>query len=76
MTMNVNLFRRILEERELYQYQVARQLGWHPGKLSSIIHDHYAVNSKDAKKLAQALGVAVGDLFPELGIREIEKELF
>jgi len=54
---------KILEFRR-HQYQIAHALGWHPAKLSAIIHGAYEPSSSEKEDLAAELSVSVDDLFP------------
>ena len=44
---------------------IAKQLGWHPTKVSQITHGHRAPTKSDKKELARFLKKRVRDLFDQ-----------
>ncbi len=50
-------------------YEIARQLRWHPSKLSTIVNGIYAPSSMEKEDLSQVLGCQVDEAFP-FGKRE------
>jgi len=44
-------------------YEIARQLGWAPGKISQIISEVYTPDSLEKELLAEELQVTVDELF-------------
>ena len=53
---------KILESRRR-QYQIAHSLGWHPTKLSAIIHGAHEPSSSEKEDLAAELDTTVEALF-------------
>ena len=48
----------------LKHYQIARKLGWHSSKLSSVLNETYQPSSMEKEDLAEVLGCRVEDAFP------------
>ena len=44
-------------------YEIARELNWHPSKLSTIVSGVYTPSSIEKEDLAAVLGCEVNDLF-------------
>jgi len=44
-------------------YQIARELDWHPTKVSQIVIGAHRPNSDEKRQLANTLGKTVGELF-------------
>ena len=45
-------------------YEVAHNLGWHPSKLSHIIHGASKPSVDEMAQIARELGVDVAEIFP------------
>jgi len=48
----------------LRNYQIARKLGWHSSKLSSVLNETYRPSSMEKEDLAEVLGCGVEGAFP------------
>jgi len=48
----------------LRNYQIARNLGWHSSKLSSVLNETYRPSAVEKEDIAEALGCRVEDAFP------------
>jgi transcriptional regulator with XRE-family HTH domain len=59
------VIKRLREERELSQTQLAALVGTGPSAISEIEHGKRNPNAVTLMKLAEALGVEVGELFPK-----------
>ena len=44
-------------------YEIARQLEWHPTKVSQIVIGAYTPSSVEKRQLAEVLGLSVHELF-------------
>ena len=44
-------------------YEIARQLEWHPNKVSQIVIGAYTPSSVEKRQLAEVLGLSVHELF-------------
>lgn len=48
----------------LRSYEVARELGWSPSKISAIISEVYDPTPAEKEAIAEVLGKSVTDIFP------------
>ena len=62
---NLNMKISIMKSGK-YAYQIAQEIGWHPTKISQIVSGVYTPDKEEKELLANAIGVPVADIFPEL----------
>src|SRR5215207_5074673 len=67
--------RRLREERELNQAQLAVLIGTGPAAISRIENGRQSPNSTTLEKLAKALEVEISDLFPKKAQAPLQLEL-
>ena len=61
--MAMKLKVKIIESSRKF-YEVAQSLGWHPSKLSHIIHGASIPSPEEKAHIARELGVDVAEVFP------------
>lgn len=61
--MEMSLKLKIVETGRKF-YEVAHNLGWHPSKLSHIIHGASIPSPEEKAHIARELGVDVAEVFP------------
>lgn len=64
--MDSKLFRVLLAERGLRQWQLAKALGWHYTTLSQILNSYRPISAEQAHAISEALNCDAEKLFPEL----------